>query len=238
MGSSGLTAQQAITKRAIDVVIAAAGLVVFSPVLALAWLVATLDTRANGLFRQIRIGRHGQPFTVLKIRTMRVVRDSASTVTARGDRRITASGVIMRALKVDELPQLVNVLRGDMSLVGPRPDVPGFADVLVGRDRIVLSVRPGITGPAALSYRNEETLLAKAPDPEVFNRDVIWPDKVRINREYVERYSLIGDLRCLVTTVAGAFGGQHPQEKGAVFLTSQVPTTPPDKYVPSHRTGT
>lgn len=214
MSSSGLSGRQEISKRALDVLVAAVSLVLLSPVLAVAWLVATVDARANGIFRQTRIGRGGEPFTVLKMRTMRNVPGSTGTVTARGDHRITRSGAVLRALKIDELPQLVNVLRGEMSLVGPRPDVPGFADVLVGDDRIVLSVRPGITGPAALAYRNEEVLLARADDPVAFNREIIWPDKVRINRDYVEHYSLLTDLRCLVATVGSIFGSDPIPKEG------------------------
>lgn len=213
MGSSGLTARQELTKRAVDVVVAAASLVLLSPVLVVAWVVATLNCRTNGLFRQTRIGRNGEPFRVLKIRTMRDGRDGYSTVTARGDRRITRSGALMRALKIDELPQLINVLRGEMSLVGPRPDVPGFADVLVGADRIVLSVRPGITGPAALAYRSEEVLLAGIADPERYNRNVIWPDKLRLNREYVEHYSFLTDMRCLLATVGIVLDSVPQREK-------------------------
>ena len=199
--SRGLSSRQAATKRVIDVLVAGVALVFLSPLLAISWVVATIDTRANGIFRQTRIGRDGQEFTVYKMRTMREVSGHRSTVTVRGDRRITRSGAVLRSLKIDELPQLVNVLRGEMSLVGPRPDVRGFADLLEGEDRIVLSVRPGITGPAALAYRHEEKLLAGADDSETYNRETIWPDKVRINRAYVENYSLLTDVRCLVATV-------------------------------------
>jgi len=197
----GLSARQRATKRGFDVVVAGAALVVLSPVLAICWVVARIDTRASGIFRQHRIGLDGRPFEVLKLRTMRPVRGRTSTVTTADDPRITRSGAVMRSLKLDELPQLVNVVRGEMSLVGPRPDVPGFADALVGDDRIVLTVRPGITSPAAVAYRHEEQLLARASDPEAYNRDIIWPDKVRINRAYVEHYSFLDDLRCLAATV-------------------------------------
>ena len=115
----------------------------------------------------------------------------------------------MRRLKIDELPQLVNVLRGEMSLVGPRPDVPGFADELVGADRVVLSVRPGITSPAAVTYRHEEELLARAEDPETYNRDVLWPAKVAINRHYVETWTLGADVRCLAETVRSIFAREE-----------------------------
>ncbi|MGM0760450.1 MAG: sugar transferase, partial [Thermodesulfobacteriota bacterium] len=103
--------------------------------------------------------------------------------------------------KIDALPQLINALKGDMSFVGPRPDVPGYADLLEGEDRVILSVRPGITGPATLHYRDEEALLAEQDDPEAYNRDVIWPDKVRLNREYVENWSFRKDLQYIWQTV-------------------------------------
>jgi lipopolysaccharide/colanic/teichoic acid biosynthesis glycosyltransferase len=116
--------------------------------------------------------------------------------------RLGRVGRTLRGTSLDELPELINVLRGEMSLVGPRPDVPGFADHLVGADRILLTVRPGITSPAAVAYRHEEQLLAQASDPEAYNREIIWPDKVRINREYVEHYTFLADLRCLAATVS------------------------------------
>jgi lipopolysaccharide/colanic/teichoic acid biosynthesis glycosyltransferase len=198
--SEGLSPRQAAVKRAMDLVMATLGLLVTAPVIAVAWVAATIDTRQNGLFRQSRVGMGGATFDVLKIRTMRG--DAGTTVTTSYDVRITRLGALLRGLKIDELPQLVNVVRGEMSLVGPRPDVPGFADALTGADRIVLSVRPGITGPAALAFRHEESLLASVADPETYNREVIWPEKVRINREYVQNWSLAGDLRCLLGTVS------------------------------------
>ena len=204
----GLTARQRAVKRTFDLVAASIGLLLTWPMMLVAWLIATVDTRANGLFRQQRIGRDGKPFEVMKIRSMRAV--PGTTVTAAGDARITRSGAVLRKLKIDELPQLVNVLRGEMSIVGPRPDVAGFADLLTGDDCLVLSVRPGITGPASLAYRHEEELLARAKDPEAYNREVIWPDKVRINREYVETWTLRGDLASLRDTVRSVFG-KEPQ---------------------------
>ena len=153
------------------------------------------------LFRQVRIGRHGKPFRILKFRTMIPGAPACTSVTRAGDPRITPIGAFLRRRKLDELPQIWNVLRGEMGLVGPRADVPGFADRLSGPSRVILEVRPGITGPATLAYRDEEDLLARQPDPERFNADVIYPDKVRINRAYVERLSLKADLLCLVQTV-------------------------------------
>jgi lipopolysaccharide/colanic/teichoic acid biosynthesis glycosyltransferase len=135
-------------------------------------------------------------------------RNVTTTVTTAVDPRVTSYGKILRKMKLDELPQLVNVLVGDMSFVGPRPDVPGFADRLTGPDRIILSVRPGITGPATLKYRNEEELLAAQPDPEMYNREVIFPDKVRINREYVEHYSFLADMKYILLTLFGRRDGR------------------------------
>jgi lipopolysaccharide/colanic/teichoic acid biosynthesis glycosyltransferase len=208
-----LTARQAAAKRVVDVVLAGAVLVVTSPLMVLGWAAATLETRQNGLFRQVRIGRDGAPFEVMKLRSMRCVEGLGTTVTTRHDVRITRSGAWLRRLKIDELPQLVNVLRGEMSLVGPRPDVPGFADRLEGGDRVILSVRPGITGPATLAYRHEEAILAEVPDPERYNREVIWPDKVRLNRQYVEQYRLRSDLTWLVRTVRSV-SEQHESTDG------------------------
>ena len=126
-----------------------------------------------------------------------------TTVTTADDPRITSVGRLLRRTKVDELPQFMNVLLGHMSLVGPRPDVPGFADRLTGADRIILGVAPGITGPATLAYRREEDLLAAQADPERYNREVIYPDKVRLNRAYVENYTLWRDIEYLWRTVVG-----------------------------------
>jgi lipopolysaccharide/colanic/teichoic acid biosynthesis glycosyltransferase len=192
---------QRITKRAFDLALALPGLVASAPVIAVAALLARRDTGASGIFRQQRIGRHGRPFTVYKIRTMRAV--EGTSVTTAGDARITPLGAKLRGWKIDELPQLWNVVKGEMSFVGPRPDVAGFADALEGEDREVLELRPGITGPATLKYRNEEELLAGAEDPEAYNREVIWPDKVAINRDYLAHYSLTRDLALIWQTVTG-----------------------------------
>lgn len=199
-----LNRRQRLLKRGFDVVLASLGLVAFGWLILLAWLAATIDTGAEGLFRQTRIGYGGRPFRVLKIRTMRPCRSgTGTTVTVRGDARITRLGAALRRAKIDELPQLINILRGEMSFVGPRPDVPGFADCLEGDDRLLLSLRPGITGPATLRYRHEEELLAAQPDPEQYNRLVIWPDKVRLNLHYLRDWSLLGDLRWILRTVLG-----------------------------------
>jgi lipopolysaccharide/colanic/teichoic acid biosynthesis glycosyltransferase len=192
---------QRFTKRAFDLAPAVPGLIMSAPVIAVAALLARRDTGASGIFRQQRIGRHGRPFIVYKIRTMRAV--EGTSVTTAGDARITPLGAKLRRWKIDELPQLWNVVKGEMSFVGPRPDVAGFADRLEGEDRAVLELRPGITGPATLKYRNEEELLAGADDPEAYNREVIWPDKVAINRDYLAHYSLARDIAMIWQTVTG-----------------------------------
>ena len=154
------------------------------------------------LFRQTRIGRHGKPFTIYKFRTM-TVGHGGSSVSVAGESRITPLGAVLRRYKIDELPELWNVLIGDMSFVGPRPDVPGYADRLQGDDREMLELRPGITGPASLKYRNEEELLAAVDNPQKYNDTVIYPDKVRINRYYLHNYSFVKDIEMIVCTVIG-----------------------------------
>lgn len=154
------------------------------------------------LFTQQRIGRHGRVFSIYKFRTMTVDHDGSS-VSVRGESRITPLGVHLRRCKLDELPELWNVLRGDMSFVGPRPDVPGYADQLQGDNRRMLELRPGITGPATLKYRNEEELLARVDDPIRYNDEVLFPDKVRLNLYYLDHYSFLKDLQMIVCTVLG-----------------------------------
>jgi lipopolysaccharide/colanic/teichoic acid biosynthesis glycosyltransferase len=198
----GLTAADRALKRTFDVVVSSLGLLATSWLIALAWIAATIDTRRNGFFVQERIGRNGRPFRTIKIRTMREIGGFVTSVTAARDPRVTPLGRVLRKTKLDELPQLVNVLLGHMSFVGPRPDVAGFADALEGEDRIVLSVRPGITGPATLRFRHEEEILDSQPDPERYNREVLFPEKTRLNRRYVENYRFVDDLRYIVETLA------------------------------------
>ena len=197
----GLTPTQAFLKRFLDIVGAAIGLILTGWIILPAFLAATVDTRTKGFFTQTRVGRHGRIFRVIKIRTMRHVKGLNTTVTTDQDPRITPLGRFFRRTKIDELPQLFNVLLGRMSFVGPRPDVPGFADRLQGDDRIILTVRPGITGPATLKYRNEEKLLSRYENPEQYNQEVIFPDKLRINRAYVENYRFYKDIKYILRTI-------------------------------------
>jgi len=190
-------------KRLFDVVGSVFGLSMVLFIIFIAWIVATIETRSNGFFVQQRVGKDGKLFDVIKIKTMKIVKGVETTVTSSNDARITATGAFFRKTKIDELPQLWNVLLGQMSFVGPRPDVPGYADRLKGKDKIILSVRPGITGPAQLAYKNEEEILAKQDDIIKCNNEVIWPDKVAINMKYIENYSFFKDIYYIWKTVVG-----------------------------------
>ncbi|MEN8170722.1 MAG: sugar transferase [Pseudomonadota bacterium] len=199
----GVTGLKSIQKRTFDIIFSMLGLMFLWWLILLAALVSRIDTGLNGFFTQRRVGRDGRLFDVIKIRTMSPVANVDTTVTTDNDTRITAVGRFFRKTKIDELPQLVNVLLGHMSFVGPRPDVPGFADQLVGDERSILSIRPGITGPATLQYRDEEKLLASVDDPERYNREVIFPNKVKINMEYIRDCSLSNDLKYIFATIFG-----------------------------------
>jgi lipopolysaccharide/colanic/teichoic acid biosynthesis glycosyltransferase len=187
--------------RSIDVVLAGAGLAVASPVIAVAALLVRATSAGPAFFRQSRVGRGGRIFTLYKLRTMRVS-SGGSAVTARGDERITPVGRFLRRSKLDELPQLWNVVRGDMALVGPRPEVPRYVDAESPLWRRVLRVRPGITDPVTLRLRDEEAVLAVIEgDPERYYREELQPAKLREYAEYLERRSPLRDLGLLFRTV-------------------------------------
>jgi lipopolysaccharide/colanic/teichoic acid biosynthesis glycosyltransferase len=190
-------------KRIFDLTIALLGLIVLAVPMALIAILIGITSGSPILFTQERVGKGGQIFYVKKFRTMSVRSVEDSSITVAGDSRVTAIGSYLRRWKLDELPQLWNVLVGEMSLVGPRPDVPGYADKLQGDDRKLLLLRPGITGPATLAYRNEEEILAKVSDPVQYNNEIIYPDKVRINLEYMENCSLMQDLKYILETMGG-----------------------------------
>lgn len=179
------------------------GLLVLWPVLAVVAVLIRIKMPGGPvIFKQKRVGRDGRLFTMYKFRSM-TVGHGGSSVSVAGESRITPLGAKLRRYKLDELPELWNVLIGDMSFVGPRPDVPGYADQLKGTDREVLRLRPGITGPASLKYRDEEELLAGQSDPQKYNDEVIFPDKVRINLYYLHHYSFIKDIEMIICTVLG-----------------------------------
>lgn len=189
-------------KRLFDFTISLIGLMIISPVLIILAILVKIASRGQIFYWQERVGLRGRIFELLKFRTMVVDADKIGTsVTTKNDPRITPMGRFLRKFKLDELPQLINVLKGDMSFVGPRPDVSGFADKLKGEDLIILSVRPGITGPATLKYRNEEEILAKQIDPDKYNAEVIYPDKIRINRKYAKNHSFWTDIVYIFKTI-------------------------------------
>jgi lipopolysaccharide/colanic/teichoic acid biosynthesis glycosyltransferase len=191
-----------ISKRAFDIVFSLIGLLILSPVLALTGICVRLSSRGPALFRQERTGRYGKPFTIYKFRTM-VLNHGGSSVSVKGESRITRLGSVLRKLKIDELPELWNILIGDMSFVGPRPDMPEYASRLQGEQREILSVRPGITSPASLKYAREEEILSTVSDPLKHFDEVIWPDKMEMNLRYVRSRTFIGDLILIIRTVLG-----------------------------------
>lgn len=202
MVSNGLYALRG--KRVMDFSVALTGLLFLGPLLILLALLVLLFDGPPVFFRQKRLGRGCRPFTIYKFRTMRRATETGSSITVAGDARTTGLGRVLRRLKLDELPQLWNVLRGEMSLVGPRPDVPGYLDRLRGEARALWELKPGITGPGTLFFRHEEELLAGVADRVRFNDEVIFPQKVRLNLVYLQRCSFSIDLLCLLATVAPA----------------------------------
>lgn len=162
-------------------------------------IIMSIELGSFGWFSQVRIGKDGRRFQFYKIRTMYL--PGTSYVSKSGDANISKIGRHLRRYKLDELPQLINVLKGDMSFVGPRPDVPGFADCLEGEYKVILSVKPGITGPSSIKFRNEEFLLSRQPDPENYNKKILWPEKLKINKEYIKTRSFSKDLFYLYKTV-------------------------------------
>ena len=179
------------------------GLIFLFPILIIVGILIRIKMPGGPvIFKQRRVGRHGKLFTMYKFRSM-TVSHSGSSVSGRGENRITPLGAKLRKYKLDELLELWNVLIGDMSFVGPRPDVPGYADKLEGDDRRMLLLKPGITGPASLKYRDEEELLAEQENPQKYNDEVLFPDKVRINIEYLDNWSFWNDIKIIIYTILG-----------------------------------
>lgn len=192
-----------VLKYIFDRVVSFIGLMCLLPVLlVVSILVKVKMPDGPVIFTQKRVGRRGRLFTIYKFRTMEV-KHTGSTVSVAGESRITPLGAKLRKWKLDELPELWNVLIGDMSFVGPRPDVPGYADLLKDGEERVLELRPGITGPASMKYRDEEELLSQVDNPQEYNDTVIYPDKTRLNLYYLDHYSFIDDIRMIVCTVLG-----------------------------------
>ncbi|WP_241478944.1 sugar transferase [Psychroserpens jangbogonensis] len=192
-----ITKTQLRVKRSFDLVFS----IILIPVLVIPIIffiiIATIDTGQSGLFLQRRIGQHGKLFHIYKVRTLR----KEKHVLGHLDMSATRFGKFLRRYKLDELPQIFNVLIGNMGFVGPRPDISGFADELENEDRMILKVKPGITGPATLKYKDEETILSQQLDPKSYNRTIIWPDKVEINKKYLENYSFSLDLSFILKSI-------------------------------------
>lgn len=197
-----LTAKQKITKRTFDILMAIIGILLFWWLILVLIIISSIDTKNIGILLQSRIGLHGKKFNIYKIRTMRNdLKIEGSYLAIHNEHRITKIGSTLRKWKLDELPQLINVLLGSMSFVGPRPDVAGFADKLTGEDKIILSVRPGITGLASIYFQQEEKILAQKATPEEYNRNVIWVKKIELNKEYVKNYSFAKDIKYIFQTI-------------------------------------
>jgi len=183
-----------MSKAVFDFTFALLLLLLFSVLILFGFLIAALDTSSNGFFFQTRVGKNGKPFQIIKLRTIHPKKNTSSVV-----------GKILRKSKLDELPQLWNVLCGDMSFVGPRPDVPGYYDKLTGENRKILLLKPGITSEAALKYANEEELLSKQENPKEFNDLVLFPDKVKMNLDYYYNHTFSRDLKIILKTVLPKF---------------------------------
>jgi len=199
-----------ILKRAFDVIFSFVGLFFFSIPIVFLMIVSSFSCGGFGFYKQIRVGRRAKLFKIYKIRTMKMLELPKKSellnldkfgITIKGDKRITPFGNFLRKYKLDELPQLLNVFIGNMSLVGPRPDVVGYADELQDKDRIILTVKPGITGPATLAFRNEEQLLLNNECPITYNNEVIWPRKIELNVDYIQSWSFKKDIYYIFKTI-------------------------------------
>ncbi|MGL5150750.1 MAG: sugar transferase [Clostridium sp.] len=189
-------------KRLIDLVFSVIGLIFAIPIIIIACIVIIVVYRENAIFTQERVGLGGKMFKIIKIRTMTKSIDINTTVTTDDDPRITKVGRFLRKTKIDELPQLINVLLGQMSFVGPRPDVTEVIDSMTEEEKkIFLSIRPGITGPATIKYKNEEGILSKVENPEEYNIKIIFPDKVKMNKEYIKNYTVLKDFNYIIKTI-------------------------------------
>jgi len=189
-------------KRVFDLISSFMGLIIIFPLIIVIALIIKLKMPGPVFFTQNRVGKKGRLFTMVKFRSMKI-RHDGSSITVKGEGRITPLGAFLRKYKLDELPELWNILKGEMSFVGPRPDVPGYADKLQGDDRLMISVKPGLTGAASLCFIDEEELLAKEYDPERYNDEILFPEKVRINNNYILKWSFGLDIKIILYTLTG-----------------------------------
>ena len=194
-----------MTKRLFDIVFSLVGIVFLLPIFIVVSFLIKIDSSGPIFFLQKRVGLNEDIFKIIKFRTMRVNHNNSLTITLENDVRITRIGKLLRKYKIDEIPELINVLIGDMSFVGPRPDVPGYADLLKGNNRNILKLRPGITSRASIKYANEEKLLLDQEDPIAYNNDVIFPDKVKMNLNYYENNNIWIDIKIIFATLYTLF---------------------------------
>ncbi len=180
-----------MAKRIFDILFAIVCIALLGWLIMVCWILASIDTKSNGLFIQKRIGKFGKPFNIFKLKSMKAV---------NGIKTISWFGNFIRKTKIDELPQLLNVLIGNMSVVGPRPDIPGYYDKLQGTERKILELKPGLTSLATLKYANEETLLAQQDNPLHYNDTILFPDKVKLNLHYYHTHTFYGDLKIIWKT--------------------------------------
>ncbi len=201
-----LTATPRKAKRCLDLALAVPGVVIFAPLFVLLMIFIKLDSRGPAFFRQVRIGRHGQPFRIFKFRTMVADAEArGAQITVGADQRITKVGQFLRRSKLDELPQLLNVVKGEMTLVGPRPEVPRYVAQYGEAEKPLLALTPGITSLASLQFRHESELLAAQADPETFYLTQVMPEKVRIDLAYARRATVMSDLAVIAKTLSCLF---------------------------------
>ena len=189
-----------LVKQLFDYIISFIAIFLLFPFLCIISILIIIFDNQKPFYYQVRVGKNGQLFKLIKFRSM-YYNSNENRITTKDDSRITKAGKILRKTKLDELPELFNILMGEMSFVGPRPDVPGYADKLIGEDRIVLTLKPGITGLASLKYINEEEILTRVDDPVKYNNEVIWPDKVKLNKYYIQNWSFWLDIKIILFTL-------------------------------------
>ena len=188
-------------KRLFDLIFAIFGLILLLPFFLAISILIKIDSKGSVFFIQDRVGQDAFLFKIIKFRTMTTIEEIKSTISIKGDVRVTKFGEILRRYKIDELPELINIVRGEMSFVGPRPDVPGYADKLNGDARNILKLKPGITSLASLKYSNEELLLSQQKNPIDYNNNIIYPDKVKMNLNYYKNHNLWIDIKIIFATI-------------------------------------
>ena len=192
-------------KRLFDIIFSFVGIVFLFPVFIIVSILIKIDSSGPVFFIQERVGLNGNFFKIIKFRSMKTNHNNSLTVTLENDKRITRIGKKIRKYKIDEIPELINVFIGDMSLVGPRPDVPGYADLLEGESRNILKLRPGITSRASIKYANEEMILLNEDDPIAYNNNIIFPDKVKLNLNYYYNNNIWIDIKIIFATLFAVF---------------------------------